>query len=214
MNEINGTKLRLWIEDVMVGDATSHSLSIKMSTRKTSNKDSGKFETKAPGRFEVTGTSDSLMVYGNFEAILSAMIAQDPVTMDFGANTDDDGVLDETVWYASGEFLITAFDHTAGDGDNATYTISFEHSSGFTMNLDDMDLYVRIVGVDPTTGSSNDGSAAAFVRGGIAPYTYAWDSTPPQTTAIATGLDEGTFTVTVTDSSSNTGTATVILAAS
>jgi hypothetical protein len=209
MNEINGTKLRVWIEDEMVADATSHSLSIKMATRKTSNKDSGKFETKSPGRFEVTGSSDSLMVYGNFEAILAQMISQEPVTMDFGANTDDDGVLDETVWYASGEFIITGFDHTAGDDSNATYTISFEHYSGFTMNLDDMDLYVRTTQVNVTVHEAATGSAAAFVRGGIAPYTYLW--TGGATTSIISGKVAGTYTVTVTDSSSNTGTATVII---
>jgi hypothetical protein len=210
MNEINGTELRVWIEDVLVANATSHSLSIKMATRKTSNKDSGLYETKAPARFDVNGSSDSLMVYGDFETILSAMAARIPVQMDFGANDGSDA-LDETVFYASGNFLITGFDLNAGDDANATYTITFEHSSGFTMNLDDMDLFVKTSQVNNTVHEGTAGSAAAFVRGGIAPYTYSWDSTPAQTTAIATELAAGTYVVTVTDSSSNIGTATVII---
>jgi hypothetical protein len=212
MNEINGTDLRIWIEDVLVANATNHTLSIKMSTRKTSNKDSGLYETKAPGRFDISGSSDSLMVYGNFESILSAMIARVPVTMDFGAPESADlDDLDESVFYASGEFLITGFDQNAGDDANATYTITFEHSSGFTMNLDDMDLFVRTSQNNVTTHDGTDGAAAAIVRGGIAPYTYSWNSTPAQTTAVATELPAGTYTVTVTDSSSNTGTATVVI---
>jgi len=34
---------------------------------------------------------------------------------------------------------------------------------------------------------------------GTAPYTYSWNTTPVQTTAIATGLAAGTYTVTITD---------------
>lgn len=48
-------------------------------------------------------------------------------------------------------------------------------------------------------GDSN-GTATAIVSGGIAPYTYSWNTTPAQTTATATGLSAGTYTVTVTDS--------------
>ena len=45
-----------------------------------------------------------------------------------------------------------------------------------------------------------DGTATANVSGGIAPYTYVWTTKPVQTTATATGLVHGNYTVTVTDS--------------
>ena len=45
----------------------------------------------------------------------------------------------------------------------------------------------------------NDGSIDAFASGGIPPYTYQWNSNPIQTTASATGLKRGVYTVVVTD---------------
>lgn len=52
-----------------------------------------------------------------------------------------------------------------------------------------------------TANCSNNGSATALVSGGAGPYTYLWNTTPPQTTATATGLTAGNYTVSVTDSS-------------
>ncbi|MCH8319262.1 MAG: SprB repeat-containing protein, partial [Bacteroidetes bacterium] len=45
-----------------------------------------------------------------------------------------------------------------------------------------------------------DGSAAAIVSGGIAPYIYQWSTNPVQNDSIATGLCPGTYTITVFDS--------------
>jgi hypothetical protein len=64
--------------------------------------------------------------------------------------------------------------------------------------------------VNATCGSSN-GSATVTATGGTAPYTYAWNTAPVQTTATATGLAAGTYTVTVTDANGCTKTATAII---
>ena len=48
--------------------------------------------------------------------------------------------------------------------------------------------------------SNASGSATVTVTGGTTPYTYAWSTTPVQTTAIATGLAAGTYTVNILDS--------------
>jgi gliding motility-associated-like protein len=45
----------------------------------------------------------------------------------------------------------------------------------------------------------NNGSATAIANGGVSPYTYAWNSVPPQTAPTANNLVAGTYTVTVTD---------------
>lgn len=47
-------------------------------------------------------------------------------------------------------------------------------------------------------GGSN-GSAGVIASGGTSPYSYNWNTSPAQTTANATGMIAGTFTVTVTD---------------
>lgn len=43
------------------------------------------------------------------------------------------------------------------------------------------------------------GSATVAATGGTAPYTFSWNTTPPQNSATATGLAAGTWTCTVTD---------------
>ena len=51
----------------------------------------------------------------------------------------------------------------------------------------------------PASCSQCNGTATVTVTGGTAPYTYSWNTVPVQTTATATGLCPGTYTVTVTD---------------
>jgi hypothetical protein len=58
-----------------------------------------------------------------------------------------------------------------------------------------------------TTIGGSDGTATATPSGGTSPYTYSWNSTPVQTTATATGLPAGSYTVTVTDANACTTTA-------
>jgi gliding motility-associated-like protein len=57
----------------------------------------------------------------------------------------------------------------------------------------------------------NNGSATASASGGATAYTYKWSTTPQQTTATATGLVAGTYTVTATDANGCTGTTTVTI---
>ncbi|HXB12098.1 MAG TPA: hypothetical protein VNZ45_08950, partial [Bacteroidia bacterium] len=66
--------------------------------------------------------------------------------------------------------------------------------------------------VNPTCGNTN-GSATVGVSGGVAPYTYTW-SPSGGTSANATGLSAGTYTVTVKDKNGCTATASVTLVAS
>lgn len=46
---------------------------------------------------------------------------------------------------------------------------------------------------------ASDGTAEAQATGGAGPYSYSWNTFPPQSTAIATGLGAGVYDVTVTD---------------
>jgi len=50
----------------------------------------------------------------------------------------------------------------------------------------------------PCPGTST-GSAIADATGGVAPYSYSWNTTPVQTSATAGNLAAGTYTVTITD---------------
>jgi hypothetical protein len=78
-------------------------------------------------------------------------------------------------------------------------------------------VYVTISSTANAVCSSQcTGTATANVNGGFTPYTYSWNSNPVQTTAMATGLCTGAYTVTVTDSIGVTGfgIATIVTTAS
>ncbi|MDQ3189996.1 MAG: SprB repeat-containing protein, partial [Bacteroidota bacterium] len=47
---------------------------------------------------------------------------------------------------------------------------------------------------------SNNGEAEIIVAGGVGPFTYTWNTSPIQTSSIATNLGVGNYTVIVTDS--------------
>jgi len=87
---------------------------------------------------------------------------------------------------------------TDGAGDTSTAYITINEPpalTGATSNSID-------------SGSAN-GTAEVIIAGGVAPYTYSWNDTQSQTTALATGLTYGTYTITATDANGCTYTALV-----
>ncbi|HLG36484.1 MAG TPA: PKD domain-containing protein, partial [Bacteroidia bacterium] len=73
-------------------------------------------------------------------------------------------------------------------------------------------MVINTTTVDLTCYQSNDGSATATVlSGGNPPYTYSWNTVPPQNTPTANNLPGGTYTVVSTDSGGCTATTTVII---
>ncbi|PCH93440.1 MAG: hypothetical protein COB85_07090 [Bacteroidetes bacterium] len=72
-------------------------------------------------------------------------------------------------------------------------------------------LTVNVVGSDVSCNGACDGVANAFVSGGTAAYTYAWNTAPAQSNASATGLCPGTYTVNIVDANGcNTSDGVVI----
>jgi len=55
------------------------------------------------------------------------------------------------------------------------------------------------ISVTPDDGSTN-GTASVTAIGGVAPYTYTWNTVPVQTTPMAVGLAAGNYRVTIKDS--------------
>jgi hypothetical protein len=55
----------------------------------------------------------------------------------------------------------------------------------------------------------DNGAATSSGAGGVAPYTYSWNTNPAQTGASVSGLKAGTYKVTVTDALNATTTVTV-----
>jgi len=68
-------------------------------------------------------------------------------------------------------------------------------------------LVITSTTTDVSCNGGCDGSATATVIGGVPPYYYQWNTVPVQTTATATGLCSGIYTITVFDSDSIQNTA-------
>ena len=60
-------------------------------------------------------------------------------------------------------------------------------------------LSLTLTGTDLTCNADNSGSIGSSVSGGTSAYTYLWDDGSAQTTATASSLIAGTFSLTVTD---------------
>lgn len=109
-------------------------------------------------------------------------------------------------WSPGGQSTATATGLASG-----LYTVSV--FDGFTCASDT----VTVINSSMSTSSSSTsaycstlGSGTVHVTGGIAPYTYLWNP-GGQTTAVATGLSAGGYTVTVSDNTGCTLTNAVIV---
>jgi gliding motility-associated-like protein len=71
-------------------------------------------------------------------------------------------------------------------------------SASFTVGQPDA-IYLTLLTNKPTCSGSNNGSLSVVATSGVVPYTYAWNTTPVQTTASAVDLSPGNYEVTVTD---------------
>ncbi len=87
---------------------------------------------------------------------------------------------------AAGTYTVTVNDGFCTVTSTVNVTVNTAPTSGITNT------------VNPTCGNSN-GSVTVTATLGSGTYTYTWNTTPVQTTAIASNLPAGTYTVTVSD---------------
>lgn len=126
--------------------------------------------------------------------------------------------------YTSADYEVSFDDgvtyQTAGDYDSllingGTYKIWAKDSTG-CVSLSAYTITLKqtiVVSIDDSINvyckGDDTGEVTASATGGKSPYAYSWNSTPVQTTANATGLVAGTYTVTVTDADNCIGYTTV-----
>ncbi len=81
---------------------------------------------------------------------------------------------------------------TATDANGCTATLA-----GVVSEPGLLDISISIVNV--TCFGGDNGFAIPIISGGTPPYTYAWNTTPAQNTAVPVGLSAGSYSLTVTD---------------
>lgn len=96
------------------------------------------------------------------------------------------------------------FQNTYGGGDNDAFLVKFASC---------LNPLSGIILIDSLTCTEHcTASATISAQGGTPPYTYIWSTNPPQTTQTADSLCAGTYTVIITDGSSNSVTSSVVIA--
>jgi len=88
----------------------------------------------------------------------------------------------------AGIYMVTATDN---NGCNSILSVTLINPGGMTSSI--------TAGTEASCNGACDGEATVNVSGGTSSYTYQWNDQGLQSTANATGLCTGTFTVTTTD---------------
>jgi SprB repeat/Secretion system C-terminal sorting domain len=177
-----------------------------------------------PGFYSVTVTDDN-----GCQAIGSAVIsAPTPVTgallsaTDVSCNGLSDG--SATVQATGGVAPYTYSWPGGGTGDMqgalpaGSYVVTFTDANGCTGTITaTISQPTALMASIPITEQvscfgNDDGSATAFAQGGTPGYTYLWNDPMSQTSAQASNLTTGTYTVTITDNNmcTSTGQTTII----
>jgi gliding motility-associated-like protein len=106
----------------------------------------------------------------------------------------------------------TAIVNNVGGGN---YNVTVTDGNGCTKSASVMVFQPNQINLNMSSSNANcgvnDGSASVQASGGRPPFTYLWNTTPPQTTSSISNLGPGTYTVTVTDNKGCTETGTVII---
>ena len=93
----------------------------------------------------------------------------------------------------AGTYSCTVTDANGCQATTSTVTITQPPAFSATNTTSDFN------GFGVSCNGDSNGSATAVGSGGVAGYTFSWNTIPVQTTALATGLGAGTYICTVTD---------------
>ncbi len=102
----------------------------------------------------------------------------------------------------AGTYSVTV---TATGGCTATTTATITQPASLTASIS---------GATTAACGATTAQATVTATGGTTPYSYSWNTTPVQTSTIATGLAPSSYTATITDAHSCTATASTTIAVS
>ncbi len=124
-----------------------------------------------------------------------------------------DGTSPYTYFWVNGNSQTTP---TANGLSAGTYTVraTDNHGCAATVSITISQPFSLTVSTGVSNVSfngDNNGSASAMVSGGTSPYSYLWSNANNQTTATASGLTQGTYSLNVTDNNGCTVTTSAII---
>ena len=143
---INGGDLMLFIDGKSIAFATSHKLSINVETVETTSKDTGgKWVSKAARKISWNCNTENLYSNDgdgvNFDQLFEMLVAREEIDAVFclekSYQTKFDkvpagGWIPSTTGTYSGKVINTALEANAPNGDNATFTATFEGVGALT----------------------------------------------------------------------------------
>ncbi|MBL4578804.1 MAG: SprB repeat-containing protein, partial [Flavobacteriales bacterium] len=138
--------------------------------------------------FVVQDSTANLTCFGGSNGTIDILVTSG--TRPFTYDWSHDSLVNDTfvTGLAAGVYYLTVTD---SNGCKSTKQFNI---SGPVAILDSIDIQ------NVTCNGDSNGQAAVFPIGGTPPYSYLWNTVPPQTDSFATGLDAGTYNITVTDS--------------
>lgn len=165
----------------------------------------------APGSYLVI-VNDANACADSLTATISTsagpIITTDSIT-NISCNAGDDGIVDISI--SGGTPLYTylwsngAVSEDIQNLSAGSYTITVTDSSNCmdsaTFILSDPPALSLVFSSTDESCGNNNGTITAIVSNGTMPYSYSWNDPLSQTSAIATGLSAGSYSVSVTDSS-------------
>jgi TP901-1 family phage major tail protein len=155
---VYGTDLVLLVEDPLVAGnwqpiahATTHSIEITRDAREVSSKSTGEWKNSDYGKISWSGSADALVSFDaniiNYATLVQKQIASTKIKIISVLNNtavstplddendayliDDDQFVLASPTY-SGEAIITSVSLNAGEGENATFSLSFTGASPLT----------------------------------------------------------------------------------
>ncbi len=152
------------------------------------------FDIGEPTEIAITGVVTNANCFG--AATGSVDVTVSGGTPSYGYVWSNTQVTEDLSNAAAGSYTVTVMDNNQCEK-TADFTIGQPQEINLTLLMD-----------KPTCSGAKNGSVSVVAIQGVTPYTYAWNTTPTQTTATASDLFSGSYTVTVTDANGCTSAAT------
>jgi gliding motility-associated-like protein len=140
-----------------------------------------------PAALSLTATHTDASCFGYTNGSVSIAVTGGTTPYSYSWNTNPQQITAQVNNLQAGTYIATVQDGHQCTA-NTTVIVGEPGSLSTVMSKTDISCF-----------NGSDGTAGISVAGGTIPYSYSWNTTPAQTTPLATGLSVGSYIVSVTD---------------